>query len=365
MRVLVTGGAGYIGSHTVNALINAGHYPVVLDNLVYGHENVVRNILQVPLIVDQVGNRETLKQILLGKHAALKKTIHENKLIEAVLHFAAYAYVGESVDKPLKYYRNNVIESTILLETLCDPDIIKQTNNNSPIPIVFSSTCATYGTPKDVPITENTPQIPINPYGRSKFFIENIIKDLSYSSGLQSVILRYFNAAGAMPDSSFGELHEPETHLIPLVIHAALGVRENIKIFGNDYDTPDGTCIRDYIHVCDLADAHVKALDLFCSHKISQINTSHKSDSRCFVFNLGNGNGVSVKEVITTVMEITGKKINIVNAPRRTGDPAILIASSKKIKSVLEWQPRYPSITQIVKDAHKWHKKIYEKNQIK
>ena len=361
MRVLVTGGAGYIGSHTVKALIDAGHYPVVLDNLVYGHENVVKNILQVPLIVNQVGNREILKQILLGKHAALIKTAHENKPIEAVLHFAAYAYVGESVEKPLKYYRNNVIESTILLETLCDPDITQHTNNNLPIPIVFSSTCATYGTPKDVPITENTLQAPINPYGRSKFFIENIIKDLSYSSGLQSVILRYFNAAGAMPDSSFGESHEPETHLIPLVIQAALGVRKNIKIFGNDYETPDGTCIRDYIHVCDLADAHVKALNLFSSNEVSQNHSSAKSDSRCFVFNLGNGNGVSVKEVISTVIEITGKKINIVNAPRRPGDPAILIASSKKIKSVLEWQPKYPSIAQIVKDAYKWHKKNYEK----
>ena len=361
MRVLVTGGAGYIGSHTVKALKDAGHYPVVLDNLVYGHENVVKNILQVPLIVDQVGNREILKQILLGKHEALINTTHENKPVEAVLHFAAYAYVAESVEKPLKYYRNNVIESTILLETLCDPDITQHTNNNLPIPIVFSSTCATYGTPKDVPITENTPQAPINPYGRSKFFIENIIKDLSYSSGLQSVILRYFNAAGAMPDSSLGESHEPETHLIPLVIQAALGVRKNIKIFGNDYDTPDGTCIRDYIHVCDLADAHVKALDLFSRNEVSQNNRSSKSDSRCFVFNLGNGNGVSVKEVITTVIEITGKKINIVNSPRRPGDPAILIASSKKIKSVLGWQPKYPSIAQIVKDAYRWHKKNHEK----
>ncbi len=362
MRVLVTGGAGYIGSHTVKALIDAGHNPVVLDNLVYGHKNVVESILQVPLIIDQVGNKNVLKQILLGKHEALKNTTHENKLIEAVLHFAAYAYVGESVENPLKYYRNNVIESTILLETLCDKDITQLTNNNSPIPIVFSSTCATYGTPKDVPITENTLQAPINPYGRSKFFIENIIKDLSYSSGLQSVILRYFNAAGAMPDSSFGELHEPETHLIPLVIQAALGVRENIKIFGNDYETPDGTCIRDYIHVCDLADAHVRALNLFTLNKGSKIYKGKNPEMKCFVFNLGNGNGVSVKEVIKTVIQISEKKINIVNSPRRIGDPAILIASSKKIKSVLGWEPKYPSITKIVKDAYEWHKKNYEKN---
>ncbi len=358
----MTGGAGYIGSHTVKALIESGHNPVVIDNLVYGHQHVVEKLLKVPLIVSQVGNKEILKEILLGKHSALQNTIHENNHIEAVLHFAAYAYVGESIKKPLKYYRNNVIESTILLETLCDPDVIQFTRNNLPIPIVFSSTCATYGTPKELPITENTFQDPISPYGKSKFFIENIIKDLSYSSGLSSVILRYFNAAGAMPDSSFGELHEPETHLIPLVIQAALGIRKNIKIFGTDYETPDGTCIRDYIHVCDLADAHVKALDLFSGNISSKSISKNSSYDRCFVFNLGNGKGVSVKEVIKTVIEISQKKINIINAPRRKGDPAILIASSRKINSILGWEPKYPSINQIVKDAYKWHKKIHEQN---
>ena len=356
MRVLVTGGAGYIGSHTVKALKDAGHHPIVIDNLVYGHKYIVNEILIVPFIESNIGNKNLLKSILLGEHPILKNTIHENKTIEAVLHFAAYAYVGESVQDPLKYYKNNVLETTLLLDALCSEKIIKRTFNNLPIPIVFSSTCATYGVPKMIPITEDTPQKPINPYGKSKLFIEEIIKDLAVSSGLRSVILRYFNAAGAMPDSSFGEMHEPETHIIPLVIQTALGIRDHIKIFGNDYETYDGTCIRDYIHVCDLADAHIKALNLFDNKNNS------KNINSCEIFNIGNGNGVSVKEVITTTAKIASKEIKVIHAKRREGDPAILISSSEKIKSLLDWEPKYPQIEKIIQDAFNWHKKFYEFN---
>lgn len=353
MRILVTGGAGYIGSHTVQALKNQGHEPVVIDNLIYGHKNVVKEILRVPLIIGQIGNYQVLKEILLGQHASLLGTIHEGRTIEAVMHFAAYAYVGESVLDPLKYYKNNVIESTILLDALCDKDVISKTENNLPIPIVFSSTCATYGNPNDVPITEETTQNPINPYGRSKLFIEKILQDLAKSVNLKSVILRYFNAAGAAPDSSLGEMHEPETHLIPLVIQTALGIKENVKIFGSDYDTRDGTCIRDYIHVCDLADAHIKALSLLKKSEIKISNKEYPSE----IFNLGNGNGVSVKEIIKTVEEISNIKINVIETNRRDGDPPILISSSKKINKLLGWKPNYPNIKDIVQHAYDWHKK--------
>ena len=358
MRILVTGGAGYIGSHTVKSLIEQGHNPVVLDNLVYGHEYIIKEVLKVPLIIGQIGDKDILMKILLGKHSNLKGTVHENKIIEAVMHFAAYAYVGESVKDPLKYYKNNLIESTILIDTLCDKKIINKTFNKKPIPIVFSSTCATYGNPKTVPIKEENQQSPINPYGKSKLFIEHILKDLAHSANLKSVSLRYFNAAGAAPDLSIGEMHDPETHLIPLVIQAALGIKENIKIFGDDYPTKDGTCIRDYIHVCDLADAHVKALRLFPHKKeISNIDKNINFE----VFNLGNGNGVSVKEIINIVKEISKKEFKVVIAERREGDPPILIASSKKIESILGWQPKYPDIKKIIEDAYNWHlKKLNE-----
>ena len=357
MRILVTGGAGYIGSHTVKALIEKGHNPVIIDNLIYGHEFIVKEVLKVPLIIDQIGNFQVLKEILLGKHASLIGTIHEEKTIEAVMHFAAYAYVGESVLDPLKYYKNNVVESTILLDALCDNEVISKTENNLPIPIVFSSTCATYGNPDNMPITEDTNQNPINPYGRSKLFIEKILQDLAKSVKLRSVVLRYFNAAGASPDLSLGELHEPETHLIPLVIQTALGIRNNIKIFGNDYNTPDGTCLRDYIHVCDLADAHVKALSLLKNAKTKKI-MSMGEEYNSEIFNLGNGNGVSVKEIIKNVEEITNVKLKVIETNRRDGDPPILIASSQKIKNLLGWTPKYTSIKEIIKHAYYWHKKI-------
>jgi len=356
MRILVTGGAGYIGSHTVKALIEKGHNPVIIDNLIYGHEDIVKEVLKVPLIISQIGNFQVLKEILLGQHPSLIGTIHEEKTIEAVMHFAAYAYIGESVLDPLKYYKNNLVQSTILLDVLCDKEVISKTENNLPIPIVFSSTCATYGNPDQMPITEETFQNPINPYGRSKLFIEKIIQDLAKSAKLRSVILRYFNAAGASPDLSLGELHEPETHLIPLVIQTALGMRDNIKIFGNDYDTRDGTCIRDYIHVCDLADAHVKALSLLIKGKTKK--TSFREEYNSEVFNLGNGKGVSVREIINTVEEISKVRFKVIETNRRDGDPPILISSSKKINNLLGWTPKYPSINEIIKHAYDWQKKI-------
>ncbi len=354
MRILVTGGAGYIGSHTVKALIDKGHQPVVIDNLVYGHRYVVKDILQVPLIVGQVGDKKQLLKILLGEHENLKGTVHENNVIEAVMHFAAYAYVGESMKNPLKYYLNNVVESTILLEAICDEKILKKTFNNLPIPIVFSSTCATYGIPEKYPITEITKQVPINPYGKSKLFIEEMIKDLGRSLNLKSVILRYFNAAGAMPDSSIGEMHEPETHLIPLVIQAALGIKDHIEVFGNDYETKDGTCIRDYIHVCDLADAHIASLRTFSNAKDSEF---YKSKDNYFIFNLGNGNEVSVQDIINIVQRISNKKIKVIYSPRREGDPPRLIASSSKIKQILGWEPKFNNIEKIVEDSYNWQVK--------
>tara|TARA_Y100000991_G_scaffold180925_1_gene143691 strand:- start:240 stop:1253 length:1014 start_codon:yes stop_codon:yes gene_type:complete len=336
MRVLVTGGAGYIGSHTVKALIDKGHDPVVIDNLVCGHKSVVTDILKVPLIISCIGNKENLFKVLLGKHEELNGTIHEGRTIEAVIHFAAYAYVGESMRNPMKYYLNNLVQSTILLDTICDPKIIDNTFNKLPIPIIFSSSCATYGNPLTNPIIEDTPQLPINPYGKSKLFIEEIIKDLGNSSNLKSVILRYFNAAGAMPNSLLGEMHFPETHLIPLVIQTSLGMRDHIEVFGDNYETSDGTCIRDYIHVCDLADAHVRCLEIFSGNTnllIKERIKSHKDNY--FIFNLGNGNPVSVKEIINHVERITERRIKVIYSSRRLGDPPVLVASSKKIENFL------------------------------
>jgi UDP-glucose 4-epimerase len=320
--ILVTGGAGYIGSHTVWALKQAGYEVVILDNLVYGHQDLVEKVLRVELVVGDTGDRPLLD--------ALFKTHN----ITAVMHFSAYAYVGESVTEPAKYYRNNVMGTLTLLEAMLAASIKK---------FVFSSTCATYGVPEIVPIPENHPQNPINPYGASKLMVERILSDFDVAYGLKSVCFRYFNASGAHPSGLLGEDHQPETHLIPLVLLTALGKRNSISIFGTDYPTPDGTCIRDYIHVSDLADAHVLGLQYLLEGGESE------------VFNLGNGNGFSVREVIAAAAEVTGMSIPVAECDRRPGDPPSLIGSGEKARTMLNWQPQYPGIKDIVTHAWQWH----------
>ncbi len=325
--ILVTGGAGYIGSHAVLALKRVGYDVVILDNLVYGHRDLVEKVLQVELVVGDTGDR-TLLDNLFNTHN-----------IAAVMHFAAFAYVGESVTDPAKYYRNNVLGTLTLLEAMLAASIKK---------FVFSSTCATYGVPEFVPITEDHPQNPINPYGATKLMVERILSDFDVAYGLKSVRFRYFNAAGADPNGKLGEDHNPETHLIPLVLLTALGQREFISIFGTDYPTPDGTCIRDYIHVSDLADAHILGLEYLLKG----------SDSE--VFNLGNGNGFSVREVIETTQLVTGKDIKVLECDRRPGDPAVLIGSSDKARNILGWQPQYSSLKEIIAHAWQWHQQRHK-----
>ena len=253
--------------------------------------------------------------------------------IEAVMHYCAFCYVGESVEQPAKYYRNNVINTLNLLDVMVEYGVKN---------FIFSSSCATYGNPIEIPMTENHPQVPINPYGRTKLMVEQILKDYDRAYGIRHVCLRYFNAAGADPDAEIGEWHEPETHLIPLVLQVAAGRRDYIQVFGTDYDTPDGTCVRDYIHINDLAAAHIAALDYL------------KDGGASTAFNLGNGNGFSVKEVIQTAERITGKSIKIIEGPRRPGDPPILVGSADKARRILNWQPRYANLEEIVQTAWKW-----------
>lgn len=319
--ILVTGGAGYIGSHAVLALQKAGYQVVILDNLVYGHRDIVE-ILQVELVIGDTSDR------------ALLDSLFSRLNITAVMHFAAYAYVGESVENPAKYYRNNVLGTLTLLEAMVAASVKK---------FVFSSTCATYGVPEILPIPEEHPQNPINPYGASKLMVERILSDFDTAYGLKSVCFRYFNAAGAHPSGLLGEDHNPETHLLPLVLLTALGKRESVSIFGTDYPTPDGTCVRDYIHVCDLADAHVLGLKYLLEGGDSQ------------VFNLGNGSGFSVKEAIDTVREVTGKEIKVIECDRRPGDPPVLVGSSEKAKKILGWHPQYSELRDIISHAWKWH----------
>ena len=322
-NVLVTGGAGYIGAHACKAIAQAGYLPVVYDNLVYGHRRAVQ---WGPLEGGDIGDGQRLEAVL------------QKYRPEAVMHFAAYAYVGESVEDPAKYYHNNVAGTLSLLNAMKAAGIGK---------IIFSSTCATYGMPQHIPIAEDHPQAPINPYGRSKLMIEWILKDFARAYNLKFVSLRYFNAAGADPDGEIGEDHTPETHLIPLVLDTAMGRREQLEIFGSDYDTPDGTCIRDYIHVTDLADAHLLALDY--------LNKGGESD----VFNLGNGNGFSVREVISSARKMTGLNIPCVESRRRPGDPPTLIGSSDKIKKTLSWRPTYHALDTIVETAWQWHQRHF------
>jgi UDP-glucose 4-epimerase len=347
VRVLVTGGAGYIGSHAVRALTRAGHQPVVLDNLVYGHSDIVEKTLQVPLILGQLGDREVLEPLLRGRHPGLEGTALEGKPIEAVLHFAAYAYVGESVNDPAKYYRNNLGDTLTLLEALVASE--------RPLPIVFSSTCATYGIPREVPITEDHPQAPINPYGRSKWMVEQLLTDFAAAYGLPSVIFRYFNAAGADPDGDLGEDHDPETHLIPRVLDTMSGREPYLQIFGDDYPTPDGTCIRDYIHVADLADAHLLGLE-----RLLRLREREESVRRPLIYNLGNGTGYSVREVIETAKAVTGRGLLAHVARRREGDPPQLVAGAERAHRELGWRPRFPELETIIAHAWAWHQKRHQ-----
>lgn len=319
MAILVCGGAGYIGSHINKQLHAEGYDTIVFDNLVYGHREAVK---WGDFVKGDLQNRDDLEAVF------------EANNIEAVFHFAAYAYVGESVIEPEKYYYNNVCNTLNLLNVMKKYGCKK---------IIFSSTCATYGEPEQVPITEDMEQNPINPYGATKLMVERIFKDYQKAYDLRFVVLRYFNAAGADPDGQIGESHNPETHLIPLVLDAASGIREEIKVFGTDYDTPDGSCIRDYIHVTDLADAHMLAL-----HYLENGGSSE-------FFNLGNEVGVSVLEVIETVRDVTGREFKVNLSERRPGDPAKLVGGSKKAREVLGWQPKYSNIVDIVRHAWKWH----------
>lgn len=320
-HVLVTGGAGYIGSHACKALAAAGYVPVSFDNLVYGHEWAVQ---WGPLVQGDILDREALDAALLQWKPV------------AVMHFAAFAYVGESVSNPGKYYRNNVAGSLNLLEAMRDHGIDK---------FIFSSTCATYGVPDVVPIPETLPQHPINPYGASKLMIEQMLRDFDVAHGLRSISLRYFNAAGADPDGETGESHDPETHLVPLVLDAAAGTRPEIVVFGDDYDTPDGTCIRDYIHVTDLADAHVLALGAL------------ESSSPTTAYNLGNGRGFSVKEVIESARAVTGREVPVRFGERRPGDPPRLVGDATRIRQVLGWKPRHSDLADMIGTAWRWHQR--------
>ncbi len=320
MNVLVVGGAGYIGSHCVRQLIAAGHKPVVLDNLVYGHRAALAD--GVPFY-----------EANLGDEAAVGKILRDEQ-IELVMHFAAYCYVGESVTEPLKYYFNNVSATLHLLNAMLAAGVKK---------FVFSSTCATFGVPETLPIHENLPQAPINPYGQTKLDIENALKALAHANGLSFAAFRYFNAAGAAEDGSIGEDHDPETHLIPVAIDVAVGKRPHIQLFGTDYPTPDGTCLRDYVHVDDLSRAHIAVFDKLATPGAQ------------FFYNLGTGKPTSNREVIRAVEKVTGKPVKVVESPRRPGDPPALYADSSKAQRELNWKVKFADIESIVATAWKWH----------
>lgn len=321
-KILVVGGAGYIGSHVNKALNAAGYKTIVFDNLSAGHRRLVR---WGEFFKGDLNNPADLARCFKKYH------------FDAVMHFAAFTAVGESVANPAKYYRNNVVCTLNLL------DAMRAAGTKH---MIFSSTAATYGEPIKIPITESHPQNPVSPYGRTKFIMEGAMADYGAAFGLKYVALRYFNAAGADPERETGELHAPETHLIPLVLQVASGLSASIKVFGDDYPTPDGTCLRDYVHVCDLASAHLLALEYL------------KSGGESAGFNLGNGKGFSVFDVVKTAEKVTRKKINIEISPRRQGDPAVLVASSGRIKKVLGWSPIYPKLETIVSHAWNWQKGI-------
>ncbi|WP_197136160.1 UDP-glucose 4-epimerase GalE [Crateriforma conspicua] len=319
MKVLVVGGAGYIGSHAVRLLLDAGHQVVVYDNLSRGHSEAVPAGM---LVEGDVADRAKLVQVM------------KDKQIDAVMHFAAFALVNESVNDPSLYYRNNVIAALELLEAMREADVKK---------IVFSSTTATYGEPDTIPIPETTPQNPINPYGFTKLVIEKALADYAAAYGFAYAALRYFNAAGARPDGTIGEDHDPESHIIPIVLQVALGQREFITIFGDDYPTPDGTCIRDYIHVDDLGDAHLKALEKL-------------EPGKGICVNLGTGKGTSVREIVEACREVTGHPIPEKMGERRAGDPPELVADASMARQVLGWEPKYNDAKSIVETAWAWHR---------
>lgn len=321
MRILVLGGAGYIGSHTALELVKAGNEVVIADNLVTGYRKAIPE------------GAKFYKGDLRDSDF-LDNLFHQEK-IDAVIHFAAYSLVGESVTNPLKYYDNNLYGTKVLLEAMVKNNVDK---------IVFSSTAATYGEPENIPILETDRTCPTNPYGETKLAMEKMFKWTAEAHGLRYVSLRYFNACGADESSTIGEAHNPESHLIPLILQVPNGKRETISIFGTDYDTPDGTCIRDYIHVTDLAQAHILA--------VQYLNNGGESD----IFNLGNGVGYSVREVIETARKVTGHPIPATETSRRAGDPARLVASSEKAKSVLGWKPVHDSLEEIIASAWNWHK---------
>ena len=322
--ILVTGGAGYIGSHATLALIQAGYEVIILDNLSCGHQDIVEEVLGVKLIVGDTSDRPLLDSIFT------------NYNIAAVMHFAAFLDVAESVKEPAKYYRNNVSGTLTLLEAMLAAGVKK---------FVFSSTCAIYGMPKEIPMDELHPHNPLSAYASSKEIIEKILADFDRAYEVKSVAFRYFNASGADESGNLGEDRDRETHLIPLILLTALKKRECIYIFGTDYPTPDGTAIRDYIHVTDLADAHVKGLEYLLEGGDTNI------------FNLGNGNGFSVKEVIETACKVTGVKIIAKESDRRAGDAPILVGSSQKARQILNWNPQYSDLSKIIADAWKWHQK--------
>ena len=320
MKVLVVGGAGYIGSHMVKMLDRLGCRVTTLDDLSSGHRDAV---LSGEYVQGNCGDPAVLESVM-------------SRGFDAVMHFASFIQVGESVQHPSKYYQNNFVHTLSLLDAMRAHGVMR---------FIFSSTAATFGEPRYTPIDEQHPQSPINPYGRSKLMIEQVLADFDKAYGMKSVCLRYFNAAGADPEGELGERHDPETHLIPLVLQAASGRRAHISVFGRDYDTPDGTCIRDYVHIEDLCSAHWLALQSLMKGEGSQ------------AYNLGNGNGFSVQEVIDTAERVTGKKVQVVNGPRRAGDPARLVADSRLAREQLGWQPQYADLATIIEHAWKWEQK--------
>ena len=320
MKILVTGGAGYVGSHTVKELARKGFDIVVYDNLSRGHRWAAK---WGELVVGDLTDEARLRAVF---------SEHE---IEAVLHFAALAYVGESVEHPRRYYENNVANTLTLLRVMLEQDVKR---------FIFSSTCAVYGNPNKIPLTEDHPLAPVNPYGRTKLMVETVLQDYDQSYGMKHVSLRYFNAAGADPDGELGEDHDPETHLIPRVLLTALGRFKQVEVFGTDYPTKDGTCVRDYVHVTDLGAAHVLALEWLLEGGPSEI------------FNLGTGQGYTVMEVLEKARRITGRSIPAITSPRRPGDPAVLLAGNEKATKTLGWMPQYQALDEVISSAWKWYR---------